>query len=530
MEFVDSTTLIIGDIAQYFFDNAVIEQIQDITRTVHSPQKESEPLIKKDRPWERVLNLTVNGWTILRDSASGEFKCWYDDFPVDPQEVARWKTIYCVSSCTCYARSSDGLKWEKPELDYCDVDGRKTNIVIGYKPPFTKLDATTVFEDSLEPDPEKRFKMLLTRHLRAEDRTEEELASTLNLKPGFDASSDEIRIEMHYSRDGIQWKPSGELPRYGQHGNGLGDAYTFFIDEDTGIYRFLTRAAGMQSVHHDKRRPKTNSFFPPLYPGDESRMNKRRVFQSESKDLIHWSRPKSVLTPDAMEDNLDDSYYGMVQFKMGEIYVGMVNVLHQVSNTMDVRLVYSRDGWKWHYLNQRQPWLTTSADSWDKNMVNIASPPVQVDDELYVFYGGSSCHHDWWITGLYENLCVPEAHDLDMAQFCIGLSKIRLDGFVSVDAQNVREGVMVTRALWTNSKKLELNAACGEGGYVDVEVTDVDENVLEGFSRGDCDTFTGNSVKTTITWNGKTEIPHQDYLRLRFFMRDASLYSFKFAL
>ena len=87
---------------------------------------------------------------------------------------------------------------------------------------------------------------------------------------------------------------------------------------------------------------------------------------------------------------------------------------------------------------------------------------------------------------------------------------------------------MVTQALWTSSKKLELNAACGEGGYVDVEVTDADENVLEGFSRADCDTFKGDGVKTTITWNGKAEIPHKDCLRLRFFMRDASLYSFKF--
>ena len=63
---------------------------------------------------------------------------------------------------------------------------------------------------------------------------------------------------------------------------------------------------------------------------------------------------------------------------------------------------------------------------------------------------------------------------------------------------------------------------------MDVEVTDVDDNVLEGFSRADCDTFKSDSIKTTITWKGKAEISHDDCLRLRFFMRDASLYSFKF--
>jgi len=529
MSSIDSTSLIINDVPQYFFDNGVIEQVQDLTKTIHSPKKQPGPIIKKDRPWERIPYLTVNGWSILHDSVSGEFKCWYDDFPVDTQEVVRQKTLYCVSSWTCYARSADGLNWEKPELDYSEVDGRKTNIVIGGKPLFHKLDSTTVFEDFLDTDPKRRFKMLLTRYVYAKDRTSKELADTLNLKPGFEASSDEIRIEMHCSGDGIHWTPAKELPRYGQHGNGLGDTYTFFIDGDTGIYRFLTRAAGMSSVHYDPRRPRTNSFFPPTFPHDAARMNKRRVFQSESKDLIHWSLPKCVLTPDAQEDNIDDSYYGMVQFKMGEIYVGMLNVLHEVSNTIDVRLVYSRDGWEWHYLNQRQPWLTTNADSWDKYMVNVSNPPIPVGNEFFVFYGGASNHHDWWITGLYENLPVPEAHDIDKVRYGIGLAKMRLDGFVSMDAHKMREGIMITRALMTDKKKLEINAVCGEKGYLAVEVTDADENVIEGFSRKDCDTFTGDNVKAVISWKGKTEIPHSNCLRLRFFMKNASLYSLKFS-
>ena len=173
MNDMDSTMLIIGKVPQYFFDNVVIEQIQDLTRVVHGPRKEAGPLIKKDRPWERIPYFTVNGWNIVRDRLSGEFKCWYDDWPVDPKRVVK-EGVYCVPSWTSYARSADGVNWEKPELDYLAVDGRKTNIVIGGGPSFTKLDSTTVFEDLLDPDPERRFKMLLTRYLYAKDRCAEE--------------------------------------------------------------------------------------------------------------------------------------------------------------------------------------------------------------------------------------------------------------------------------------------------------------------------------------------------------------------
>jgi hypothetical protein len=228
-----------------------------------------------------------------------------------------------------------------------------------------------------------------------------------------------------------------------------------------------------------------------------------------------------------LEDNLDDSYYGMVQTKIGDIYVGFLNVLQEVANTLDVRLLYSRDGYDWHFLNQRQPWLTTTVDSWDQCMVNISNAPIPVEDELYVYYGGADCHHDWWMMGEYEKLDLPEVHDRKLVQYGIGLAKMRLDGFVSVDAREVREGILVTRALITNGRTLELNVACGPKGYVEVEVTDADDNILDGFSRSDCNAFNGDSVKTTMTWNGKTEIPQMDSLRLRFFMRDASLYSFR---
>ncbi len=71
MEFVDSTTLIIGDVVQYFFDNAAIDQIQDITRNMQMKESllKSEKRYKKDEEIAHVggprmlekLNVSLSG-------------------------------------------------------------------------------------------------------------------------------------------------------------------------------------------------------------------------------------------------------------------------------------------------------------------------------------------------------------------------------------------------------------------------------------------------------------------------------------
>ena len=144
---------------------------------------------------------------------------------------------------------------------------------------------------------------------------------------------------------------------------------------------------------------------------------------------------------------------------------------------------------------------------------------------MYVFHGGAKNHHDWWISGLQEKLDVPEARSLDEVGYGLGLAKMRRDGFVSIDAGPVREGIVITRVLRTDGRRLVLNARCEKGGTIDVEATDGDEKVFPGCARERCNTFTGDSTRAVITWKERDHIPHPGNLRLRFFLRHASLYS-----
>lgn len=71
---------------------------------------------------------------------------------------------------------------------------------------------------------------------------------------------------------------------------------------------------------------------------------------------------------------------------------------------------------------------------------------------------------------------------------------IRLDGFYSLDAGLVREGILVTRPFISNDKQIVINAECDEGGHTEVEIANLSEEVFSGYSRKDCDTFRKDKI------------------------------------
>ena len=67
---LDSTDLHIGDTPQYFFDNGMVEEIQNVSRTIHRPEMcDENPLIEQDRPWEHALNMHADDYQVWRDDA-----------------------------------------------------------------------------------------------------------------------------------------------------------------------------------------------------------------------------------------------------------------------------------------------------------------------------------------------------------------------------------------------------------------------------------------------------------------------------
>ena len=108
------TERLIGEGPQLFFDNHLVEMVQDVRRVFHKPQKRPGTLIGRDRPWEAVLSFMDAPWTVLYDESEGLFRCWYEDAHYDFDKIRTTNVDITdpgvAGSCVCYAFSRDGLK------------------------------------------------------------------------------------------------------------------------------------------------------------------------------------------------------------------------------------------------------------------------------------------------------------------------------------------------------------------------------------------------------------------------------------
>ena len=509
---VDSSQLFVGDRTVTFLDNVAVDSVQDVTRRWHKPERKlDEPVLKKDRPWEHVPYFTYSNYAVLRDPEDGLFKCWYEDFEFLP---GRFRVSHVGHhSRQLYAESEDGIHWRKPELDVVSVDGQRTNIVLGSS-EYGEVHSATVVVDPHPARREDRFRTLFSHMWE-------------------DEAGDYNRIEAARSPDGIHWTIYDTPPTFGLSGSQLNDVSMLFYDEDAREFVQNTRHFLQWASCINLRNPHTESFLGPMEPNRPLAYNQRRVWQTRSHDFLHWSEPVLVAAADE-EDNLDESYYGMAQFKVGTLHLATVGILKAVDNEMDVQLLTSRDGLRWKPSDNRQPFLAPRGNGhWDAYMVALSSPPIEVGDELYFYHGGTSAHHDWWLCD-GEDMELPPSDQLENVAFGLGLAVLRKDGYAGLFANRYREGILVTQPLISLGTKLEINARCAPGGSVRVEVADRYDDVIAPCSRDACDPFTGDSVSHTVTWNGDPAVPAGKterlyWRKLRFFLKDAELFSCRFA-
>jgi hypothetical protein len=464
---------------QLFADAYLIDELSGVDRVQHTPTKyEGNPILRSEFDWE---NLYIQ----IRDA------------PLWNPEKKRWEMWYWGRGIgvpgigTFLAVSDDGLHWEKPIVGAFEFNGSKENNLLTPISPYD-LFLYHVQYDERDPDPQRRWKALI---------------GDTNPRPAA-------------SPDGINWTFLSEkhIPS--------GEEGFLIYDELSGRFVFTLRVMR-----------------------DSGFGRQRAVNISTSKDFVEWTDPILMFAADARDQELgaewlqrftsDPAYrqplvndpdqyntqvYNMAVFPYEGIYLGMPTMFRTSGTSTRVPwgdgfsvpgLAVSPNLRDWQYAidEQRPDFLPISPvadDVFDTAQIEPPSRPIRMGDELFFYY-----------TGL-------KFRSIDaMGSSAIHVSMLRLDGFVSVRAQQ-EPGTVLTKPLVWRGSELWVNADA-DGGELRAEVLDAEGNILRaGLSLQDADPVVRDGIRLPVRWSGTEDLRELrgQTVRLRFRLQNADIFAF----
>ncbi len=473
----------IGSRLEPLVDRALIDSLEgSVQFKLHHPTPQ-EVAITFDQPWEG----SASGYpTIIKDE--NIYRLYYrgHDYIIDskPLRGAHPETV-------CYAESSDGIHWTKPNLGLFKWEGSDDNNIIWMGTPETHNFAPFIDTHPNCP-PEQRYKAV---------------GGTVTSKG----------LWTFQSADGIHWKRLSEGPVVTK---GAFDSHnTAFWDAKRERYSMYVRFFSKQKFQ-----------------------GLRSIAFSHSEDFKTWSEPVALDYPDSppqqMYTNQILPYYRAPHILFGfptryvakpltkhvqqlppvELRTTLIEVNQRVGTDLsDGVFMSSRDGlsfqrWneaflrpgpelegRWIYGDNYQSYglyETKSANSKASNVISM------------LFDEGA------W----RENAC-------RLRRF-----SIRLDGFVSLNALYAG-GRLTTKPLVFSGSQLTVNYATSAAGTLKVALQNADGSPIAGYSLDDSEELFGDSTSQVISWKHGSEVSKLagKPIRLLLELKDGDLYSFRFS-
>jgi len=336
-------------------DSRIIETVENAKLTLGTVVKDmNNPLFKEDKPWEPRFDNPY--CSVIYDQEDEIYKCWYSIFiqcsqeswltvPREKRAEADWRESRDRGFGVCYATSTDGIHWKKPELGIVEFQGsRKNNLVL------RAVHGVGVIKDLHETDPQKRFKAIHPHR---------------------------GHTNVWFSPDGLHWTEK-RLP-----GLDHGDTYNcVFWDPALEKYILFTRNWGGTGAQGKR------------YGGGKY----RRESRSESPDFLNWSQAKVVL--EGLDT--DRQIHDMPVFRHAGVYLGLVGLFDTVASRQHVELAWSPDSVNWHRICPGTPLVPNSQRMGDYDWGCIfASPPIIREHEILLYYGASNGRFMGWRDGFF---------------------------------------------------------------------------------------------------------------------------------
>lgn len=485
----NDTILNIGSQRQLFVDNYIIDTILgSAALCLHHPSIQNIAMVY-DKPWEGA----GSGYeSIFKDGNIYRmyYKAWHRTVGSGYPNTDTMQ-LYC-----CYAESEDGIHWIRPDLGLFEFNGSKSNNIVmvsHFSGKEISAGEPAVFKDQNPNCPAgEKYKALFPAY-----------------KP--------VRGLMAFkSPDGIHWTLLSNKPIITE-GN-FDSQNVAFWDPLKKNYRAYWRytEGGVRSIR-----------------------------TAVSKDFIHWYDTKNVqysdtLTHEQLYTNQIKPYYRAPQIYLGfpARYIergwspsmrALPDSSHRVWRSgiverygtalTDGLIMASQDGV--HFKRWNEAFLRPGIErpgTWSYGQQYVGWSMVQTKSSLKGAPDEISLYatENYW-TGAKAS--------------CLRRYTIRLDGFVSVNA-SMKGGELVTKRLIFKGDSLSLNFSTSAAGSIKIEIQDINGRPVPGFTHDESNVIFGDDVDRTVSWKNKDAsdlaLLAGKPVKIRFVLKDADLYSFRF--
>jgi len=500
-------------------DEHVYSRPGTVKRVVEFEKYAGNPVIPPNREWESE----AIGWcSQLRNPTTGTFQMWYQGYTQRNGDKR-------LKSVVCYAESKDGRTWTKPVLDlFAFYEHKDTNIVLIGSGGYSDRYGNSVILDANEPDPMRRYKMVYSDWATGSEARE---------GPGLYSAT---------SPDGIVWtkQPKPLMPFFA----GAVGRPAPFSDEE--VYGEVATAKG---IRRSWRWPNTLSdaadlIYDPAghayvlygkmwYAGPDGTLGwKHGMGRAQSADFKTWTEPTLILTTDEHDGALHEFHTSPV-FKYGDLYLSLNQLMDRAAGTVDLELMFSRDGLRWNRSLRGQTVIPRGKGPvFDASALASNASPIVVDDEIRFYYGA----YRYSMTGGISRW--PTRQTIGSTDYIsgVGYAWTRRDRFVAIapdpripvkansqktNTTNTVCNLTLRATDLTGVKKLLVNADASKG-TVRVEIFNEDGYRLRGFTQEDALPLTGDGLDLEAAWKTKSlhDLPAGRY-QIRVHLDGAELFA-----
>jgi len=467
----------IGDRRELLVDRWLIERMEGVSLRLHEPVS-GGVAIKLDKPWEGPANF---GYCVLR--CGDRYLMYYRAMTLKKGDD---------TGVLCVATSSDGITWKKPALGFVEFSGRRdTNIAAteSGKPLWS-----TPWIDARPGVPEnERIKALHSEPLSGEKHT------------AYADPKGPKRLVMWVSADGFTFRKLDPQPKI------VSRLHNCFDGGNTMFWSEVEQAYTLYYRFWD---------------------SKRSVARTTSKDFLNWSAHTPMTYGNTPREHIYTNNT-TPYFRAPHIYVALAARFMQsrrVVTEAQARAIGLKSSRGHSFANDcSDAVLLTSRAGWtryDRTFMEAfvrpgPGPQNWVSRTNYPLTGILPCGEDrmmFWVSRHYMQ-----------QTWHIERLLLRLDGFASVNAP-YGGGEMVTKRFVFVGKELEINYRTSAAGYVRAEIQDESGRAIPGYSLKECPEIIGDEVARVVAWNNGTDVSRfaGQTVHLRFEMKDADLYSFRF--